>query len=313
MPVSPDLSLLQRLGRLEFLAHQAVEGFITGFHKSPFHGFSVEFAEHRLYNAGESTRHIDWKLFARTDKLFVKRYEEETNLRCQLVLDCSGSMWYPSEVDPNGPGMNKLKFAIHSCAALMELFRRQRDAVGLSLFSDTLETQIPAKSSASHLRMVYHQLEMLLDQSNVRRQQTSVVNCLHEIAEACPRRSLVMIFSDLLDRSTDQEAMMAALQHLRHNKHEVVVFHVLDNETEVGFDFEDRPTIFEDLESGEEVRLHPSEVRDAYRNRMTQMRKDLELRCAQYRIDWVEVDIASGIYPVLSSYLVKRTKMRTIR
>ena len=134
MPASVDPSLLQRFGRLEFLARQAVEGFITGLHRSPFHGFSVEFAEHRLYNPGESTRHIDWKLFGRTDKLFVKRYEEETNLRCQLVVDCSGSMWYPGEVDPNGPDMNKLKYAVHSSAALMELFRRQRDAVGLSLF-----------------------------------------------------------------------------------------------------------------------------------------------------------------------------------
>ena len=158
-----DPSLLQRLGRLEFLARQAVEGFITGLHKSPFHGFSVEFAEHRLYNPGESTRHIDWKLYGRTDKLFVKRYEEETNLRCQLVLDCSGSMWYPSEVSPDGPKLNKLKFAIHSCAALIELFRRQRDAVGLSVFADELESHIPAKSSGAHMRMIYHELEQLLD------------------------------------------------------------------------------------------------------------------------------------------------------
>ncbi len=313
MPATVDPALLQRFGRLEFLARQAVEGFITGLHRSPFHGFSVEFAEHRLYNPGESTRHIDWKLFGRTDKLFVKRYEEETNLRCQLVVDCSGSMWYPGEVDPNGPEMNKLKFAVHSSAALMELFRRQRDAVGLSLFSDSLESHMPAKSSNVHLRAVYQELEALLDESNDRRAETGAVDALHQIAEASPRRSLVVVFSDLLDRGGDVDAMMAALQHLRHNKHEVVVFHVLDKATEVDFEFEDRPTIFQDLESGEEVRLHPSEVREAYTRRMSELRKELELRCSQYRVDWIDVDIAAGVYPVLSAYLAKRAKLRSSR
>lgn len=308
-----DPNLLQRFGRLEFLARQAVEGFITGLHKSPFHGFSVEFAEHRLYNPGESTRHIDWKLYGRTDKLFVKRYEEETNLRCQLVLDVSGSMWYPAEVDPDGPEMNKLKFAVHSSAALTELFRRQRDAVGLSIFSEQLESHVPAKSSGAHMRMIYNELERLLDEAATRRSGTSAVDALHQIAEASPRRSLVMIFSDLLDRGGDVDALVAALQHLRHNKHEVVVFHVLDQQTEVDFAFNDRPTIFQDLETGEEVRLHPSEVREAYKERMAALRKDLEVRCAQYRVDWVDVDIASGVYPVLSAYLVKRAKMRSSR
>lgn len=313
MPASVDPSLLQRFGRLEFLARQAVEGFITGLHRSPFHGFSVEFAEHRLHNPGESTRHIDWKLYGRTDKLFVKRYEEETNLRCQLVVDCSGSMWYPGEVDPNGPGMNKLKYAVHSSAALMELFRRQRDAVGLSLFSEALETHIPAKASNAHLRAIYQELEELLDESNDRRAQTSAVDALHQIAEASPRRSLVVVFSDLLDRGGDVDEMMAALQHLRHNKHEVVVFHVMEKATEVDFQFEDRPTIFQDLESGEELRLHPSEVRSAYVEKMAALRRDLEVRCAQYRVDWVDVDIAAGVYPVLSAYLAKRAKLRSSR
>lgn len=313
MPLNVDPSLMQRLGRLEFLARQAVEGFITGLHKSPFHGFSVEFAEHRLYNAGESTRHIDWKLYGRTDKLFVKRFEEETNLRCQLVLDCSGSMWYPSGVDADGPELNKLKFAIHSSAALIEMFRRQRDAVGLSLFSDELETHLPAKSSPAHLRMIYHELEQLLDSVNEARKGTSTVDALHQIAEASPRRSLVIVFSDLLDRGGDIEELMAALQHLKHNKHEVVLFHVLDGATEIDFSFADRPTIFEDLETGEEIRLHPAEVREAYVGHMAELRKELDLRCAQYRIDWVDVDIAKGVFPVLSAYLVKRAKLKSIR
>jgi uncharacterized protein (DUF58 family) len=222
-------------------------------------------------------------------------------------------MWYPGEVDPNGPEMNKLKFAVHSSAALMELFRRQRDAVGLSLFSDSLESHMPAKASNVHLRAVYQELEALLDESNDRRPETGAVDALHQIAEASPRRSLVVVFSDLLDRGGDVDAMMAALQHLRHNKHEVVVFHVLDKATEVDFEFEDRPTIFQDLESGEEVRLHPSEVREAYTRRMADLRKELEVRCSQYRVDWVDVDIAAGVYPVLSAYLAKRAKLRSSR
>ena len=222
-------------------------------------------------------------------------------------------MWYPAEVDPNGPDMNKLKYAVHSSAALMELFRRKRDAVGLSLFGESLETHIPAKASNAHLRAIYHELESLLDETNDRRSGTGAVEALHQIAEASPRRSLVVVFSDLLDRGGDVDEMMAALQHLRHNKHEVVVFHVLDKATEVDFDFEDRPTIFRDLESGEEVRIHPSEVRKAYTERMAVLRKELEVRCAQYRVDWVDVDISGGVFPVLSAYLAKRAKLRSSR
>jgi uncharacterized protein (DUF58 family) len=195
----------------------------------------------------------------------------------------------------------------------MEMFRRQRDAVGLSLFSENLDEHIPAKSSTSHMRMVYHALEQLLDSANTKRKGTAAVESLHHIAAACPRRSLVVVSSDLVDRGGAIDEMMAALQHLRHNKHEVVVFHILDGQTEIEFDFPDRPTVFKDLETGDEVRLHPSEARDAYRGRMESLRKELEVRCAQYRIDWVDVDIAKGIYPVLSAYLVKRTKMRSSR
>ena len=305
MPISPDPGLQQQLGRLEFLARQAVEGFITGLHKSPFHGFSVEFAEHRLYNPGESTRHIDWKLFARTDRMFVKRYEEETNLRCQLVIDRSSSMRYPEGTD-----QNKLSFSVHAAAALIELFRRQRDAVGMSWFSQALDLHLPAKSSLAHHRMLYHQLDTLLEEAP-ERVATSTAEALHQIAEATPRRSLVMVFSDMLDREdAEGEALLAALQHLRHNKHEVVVFHVLDGATEGEFGFEDRPTLFTDLETGEELRLHPSEVRAAYRTSMQALRSNLELRCAQYGIDLVDVDIAAGVGPVLTAYLVKRKRMR---
>jgi uncharacterized protein (DUF58 family) len=307
MALRPNPEMQQRLGRLEFLAKQAVEGFITGLHKSPFHGFSVEFAEHRLYNPGESTRHIDWKLYARSDRMFVKRYEEETNLRCQIVIDCSSSMRYPSDVSLEGPEMNKLKYSIESAAALIELFRRQRDAVGLSLFSDSLDLQTRARSSMSHHRLLYHKLEEILE-SNIKR-GTSAISAIHQIAEATPRRSLIIIFSDMLDKSEDLDATIDALNHLRHNKHEVVVFHVLDKSTEVSFDFPERPTRFVDLETGAELKLHPSEVRDHYISRMVELRKELSTRCGAHGIDWVDVDIAEGPIPVLARYLIKRKKL----
>jgi len=308
MPINPTPELQQRLGRLEFLAAQAVEGFITGMHKSPFHGFSVEFAEHRLHNPGESTRHLDWKLYARTDRMFVKRYEEETNLRCQLVLDASRSMAYPDGITLDDDRMSKLKFAVLASAALIELFRRQRDAVGLSLFAESLDLQTPARSSRAHHRMLYDKLEGLLSETADPR-LTSAIDALHQIAEATPRRSLVLVFSDLLDRSEDPEALISALQHLRYNKHEVVVFHLLDASTEVDFEFPDRPTRFVDLETGEELKLHPSEVRRTYIERMAKLQKTLRDRCGAHGIDWVDVDVAQGVLPVLSSYLTKRAKL----
>lgn len=310
MPVTLLPNQIARLSRLEFLARSTVEGFITGLHKSPFHGFSVEFAEHRQYNPGESTRHIDWKLYARTEKLFIKRYEEETNLRAQLVLDVSSSMWYPGGVDPNGPEMNKIKFSVYAAASLMDLFRRQRDAVGLSLFGDGLQTHVPARSSMAHHRSLIHVLEELLDRAaDAPPVLTSGPEALHAIAEATPRRSLILLFSDMFDGGEQLDAWMDALQHMRHNKHEVVLFHVLDKATESNFDFDNRPTLFKDLESGVEIRLHPDEVRLVYLSRMQALEKELRERCAQNRIDFVEVDIQQGVEPLLSAYLLKRQRM----
>ena len=310
MPVNLLPNEIARLSRLEFLARSTVEGFITGLHKSPFHGFSVEFAEHRQYNPGQSTRHIDWKLYARTEKLFTKRYEEETNLRAQLVLDVSSSMWYPGGVDPNGPALNKMKFSVYAAASLMDLFRRQRDAVGLSLFGDGLQTHMPARSSMAHHRSLIHVLEELLDRSDdAPTVLTSGPEALHAIAEAIPKRSLILMFSDMFDGGDNLDAWMDALQHMRHNKHEVVVFHVLEKATEAEFDFENRPTLFRDLETGAEIRLHPEEVRSVYLNRMSAMQKVLREKCAQNRIDLVEADIDQGVESLLSAYLLKRQKM----
>lgn len=306
---SIDHASVQQYSHLELLARQVVEGFITGLHKSPFHGFSVEFAEHRLYNTGESTKHIDWKLFGRTDKLFLKRYEEETNLRCQLVIDHSSSMYYPL-AEKGRQTDTKISFAVHCAAAMIELLRRQRDAVGLSVFAEKVELQTAARSSSVHHKMLYHELEKLLnDKGGEEQKRTFAIDALHEISEAIHKRSLVMIFSDMMDSRTNADELFSALQHLKHNKHEVILFHVNDREHELDFQFENRPYRFIDMETGEELKLHPNEVKEKYLQEMTAYKKELMLRCGQYKIDFVEADIRHGYHQVLMPYLLKRQRM----
>lgn len=306
---SINQKVLQPFTHLELIAKQVVEGFITGLHKSPFHGFSVEFAEHRLYNKGESTKHIDWKLYGRTDKLFIKRFEEETNLRCQIVIDNSSSMYFPV---PEGkePKDNKITFSVYCAAALIELLKRQRDAVGLSVFSDTIELQTNAKSSSLHHKMLYHELEKLIQPRDLNEhKKTSAINALHQIAEAVHKRSLIILFSDMMDSKGDSDELFSALQHLKHNKHEVILFHVNDKQKELDFDFENRPYRFIDMETGEEVKLHPNEIKETYLKEMAEHKKELMLKCGQYKIDFVEADINLGFDQVLMPYLVKRTRM----
>jgi len=296
----------KEFSHLELLAKQVVEGFITGLHKSPFHGFSVEFAEHRIYNTGESTRHIDWKLFGRTEKLFVKKYEEETNLRCQIVIDDSSSMYFPDGKN------NKLTFSVECAAVLIQLLKRQRDAIGLSVFSEAIDLHTQARSSAVHLKMLYSELEKLYHPYRpADHKKTFAVEALHNIAEAVHKRSLVIIFSDMFDSHVGREnELFAALQHLKHNKHEVVMFHVTEKATEEEFHFENRPYKFIDMESGEEVKVHPSEVRDTYVTSMNSYLKELMLRCRQYHIDFIEADISKGFRQVILPYLVKRIRMQ---
>lgn len=288
---------------LELLARQMVEGFITGMHKSPYHGFSVEFAEHRLYNDGESTRHIDWKVYARTDRLFTKRYEEETNLRCLIAIDTSPSMFYPVET------RSKLRFSVYAASALSYLLHRQRDAVGLCLFSDGIKTLTQVKSTPTHLDKIFTLLENVSEQK-AREGSTRVSQVLHEIAEKIHKRSLVVIFSDMFDGNEDPDDLFKALQHLKHNKHEVIVFHVTDQQTELRFDFEDRPMEFIDLETNEKIKLNPADVKQQYRIEADKFYKALKMRCNQYKIDFVEADVQSAFDSVLQTYLIKRAKMR---
>ncbi len=310
MDYSIDHNRIQQFGSLEFIARQVVEGFIVGLHKSPFHGFSVEFAEHRLYNTGESIKHIDWKLFGRTDKLFVKRYEEETNLRCQIVIDVSSSMYFPIKDKISIDNPNKITFSIYSAAALIYLLKKQRDAFGLSLFSDHVEKHTQARSSSTHQKYIYSEMEKLLRPiPATSKKTTSATEALHEIAENIHKRSLIIIFSDMLDTSASPDELFSALQHLRHNKHEVILFHVVDKTKEIDFDYDNRPYKFVDMETGQELKLTPNEVRDSYRKISSDYKNELKIKCGQYRIDFVEADINQGLEQVLLPYLLKRGKL----
>jgi uncharacterized protein (DUF58 family) len=292
------------IGNLELLARQVVEGFIIGLHKSPFHGFSVEFAEHRLYNPGDALRHIDWRVYGRTDKLFIKRFEEETNLRCCLVVDTSSSMLFPEDdIKPN-----KLQFACVSAACLLQLLKKQLDAAALALFDNEVHYLSDCRSANSHYRLLTSELEKTLSYKAANR-QTSAAKSIHLIAEQMHRRSLIVIFSDMMEDDEHTEDMFSALQHLRYNKHEVILFHILDGEKELSFDFENRPYEFVDLESGERVKLQPGQIKEEYTRRIKEYRQMVENRCHQYQIDWIPVDLSKPVDQVLHEFLLKRNKL----
>ena len=296
------IASLKEYDNLELLARQMVEGFITGLHKSPYHGFSVEFAEHRLYNNGESTRHVDWKLFAKTDRLFTKRYEEETNLRALLLLDVSASMYYP--VDAHG----KVRFACLAAACLAYMLTRQRDAVGIASFHETLLSETAIKSTQTHLRQLLVGLEQLMGTAQTKK-KSHIADIIHTMAERVHKRSLLILFTDMLDSSENLDEVFSAIQHAKHNKHEVLLFHVYDSKSEWDFDFQDRPYRFVDLESGEEMSLSPSDYRKAYTEAVQKFYAEVKLRSAQYKIDFVEADIQKPIDQVLLPFLIKRSKM----
>ncbi|SHF39137.1 Protein of unknown function DUF58 [Mariniphaga anaerophila] len=303
-----DIEQFHQFDNLGLVAQEVVEGFITGLHRSPFHGFSVEFAEHRQYNQGESTKHIDWKLFARTDKLFVKQYEEETNLRCQLVIDTSSSMLFPYFKGKKHLE-NKLAFSVYTAAALMYLLRKQRDAVGLTLFSDEIEFHTSPRLSSVNAELMLGKLSELIKPENAHlRKNTNTTDVLHQIAENIHKRSLVIIFSDMID-SQKTEELFAALQHLRYNKHEVLLFHVTDHKQEREFQFSNRPHKFVDLESGQVVKFNPWEVKNHYVSTVKSYFNDLKVKCGQYQIDLAEADINKDFKDVLLAYLVKRERL----
>jgi uncharacterized protein (DUF58 family) len=298
-----NIAEYRELDNLELLAKQVVEGFITGLHKSPYHGFSVEFAEHRLYNAGESIRNMDWKVYARTGRLYTKRYEEETNLRCRLVIDASSSMYYPQNSK-----QNKIRFSILAAASVMYLMKKQRDAFGLSVFSDKVDLHTDARSTQMQRKLLFAHLEKILLEENKNR-KTSAAESLHEIAENIHKRSLVLIFSDMMDNVKQQDELFAALQHLKYNNHEVVLFHVTDKSSEMDFNFDNRPYEFVDLETGERLKLQPNKVKEHYVQQMHEYYHQLKLKCSQYKIDLVEADVKQSYKQILLPYLMKRQKL----
>lgn len=305
MKLQSEINKAHLFQNLELLANQVVEGFISGIHKSPFHGFSAEFAEHKIYNTGESTKHIDWKLFAKTDKLYTKRYEEETNLRCHMILDNSPSMYYPMVKKLDIDHLNKIGYGVLAIAALMKILKKQRDAVGLSVFSDTYNFYAPEKGSERHHQMLLAQLEGMLSQES-RAAQTETYQHLHLIAEKIKRRSLIFLFTDMLQTATEDGKLFDALRHLKYNKHQVVLFHLLDHGTEYRFDFENTPKRFWDVETGEHIDLYADNIKEAYTKSMAEYFGALKLKCAQYKIKYVEVDVKADFARVLNTYLVER-------
>ncbi|OYQ38504.1 DUF58 domain-containing protein [Flavobacterium cyanobacteriorum] len=306
MKIEAQLEKISGFGHLELLANQIVEGFISGMHKSPFHGFSSEFAEHKIYNAGESTRHIDWKLYAKTDRLYTKRYEEETNLRCHLIIDSSSSMHYPVLKEGQPFYRNKIGFSVLASAVLMDLLKRQRDAVGLSIYSDIYEFYAPEKGSDRHHRMLLDKLEGVVASPKAAK-NTDTVTFLHQIAQKMHRRSMIILFTDMFQPGKD-DALFDALQHLKHNKHKVVLFHVIDKKTEFSLDFDNNPRKFIDVETGEEVNLFAENVKEEYEKSVALYFRKVADTCIQYKIRYVPVSVHEDFEKILTTYLVEKQK-----
>ncbi|WP_282787011.1 DUF58 domain-containing protein [Flavobacterium croceum] len=304
MKIESQKELISGFQHLELLANQVVEGFISGMHKSPFHGFSAEFAEHKVYNKGESTKHIDWKLYAKTDRLYTKKFEEETNLRCHLIIDNSSSMHYPKLNSNQLFYQSKIGFSVLASAVLMNLLKKQRDAVGLSIYSDKYEYYAPEKGSDRHHRMLLNQLENTLTAS-VSNKSTDTVTYLHQIAEKMHRRSMIVLFTDMFQYA-DSDKLFNALQHLKHDKHKVIVFHVTDEETELKFDFDTTPRKFIDLETGEMINLFADQVKQDYFKTAQNYFKEIALVCAQNKIKYLPVNVGANFEKILTTYLAEK-------
>ena len=297
-----NLEILSQIKGLELKAKKIIEGFIAGLHKSPYHGFSVEFAEHRPYNTGDDFKHIDWKVYAKKERFYVKQYEEETNLRCFLVLDTSSSMYFKHKSQ-----WTKLEYSAYLAAALAYLMQGQRDAVGFASFADTLRTILPAKGTRRHLRRIFLEIEPYLTVN--KGDFTASAAALHELAERIHQRSLVVIFTDLFENIETHDALISALKHLRHRKHEVILFNITEHYTELSLNLEYERYLLEDLESGEQLEISPAQVAQDYRAKVTMYLQRFKQACNEFQIDFESVSTEQPFSEALVHYLKKRSRL----
>ncbi|MBT4248885.1 DUF58 domain-containing protein [bacterium] len=285
--------MVAMLNSISMKAKLVVEGYIIGQHRSPYHGFSVEFSEHRSYEPGDEVKHIDWKLYGKTNRLYVKRYEEETNLRAHLILDTSKSMSYTSNK------VSKLDYGSYLLAALSYLMISQQDAAGVVLFDEKIRSFIPPKSTPSHLNILLNVLDAPKPGND-----TKIESVLHQMAERINKRGLVIIISDLLD---EPKNILKGLKHFRHKKQEVILFHILDR-NELEFEFENR-TKFVDMESGEEITTDPWHIKNDYKNLILDIQKYYSRNCRLNKIDYVPLYTDDSLDKGLSEYFNKRQRL----
>jgi len=287
-----DPATVAKLDNMAIRARLVVEGYLIGQHKSPYHGFSVEFAEHRAYGHGDETRHIDWKLYGKTDRYYVKRFEEETNLRSYILLDTSQSMQFSSNK------ITKLAYGSYLAAALTHLMLNQRDGMGLVLFDEKIKKFIPPRAAPSHANIIMEALENIQSGSD-----THIRTTLDQMADRIKKRGLVILISDLMD---DPDQVLMGLNHFRHNKQEMIVFHLMDRQ-ELNFDFDER-TQFKDMETGEMITTDPWHIRLAYQNMIKLFHKKYLTGCRNQRIDFVPLFTDQPLDIALNEYLNKRHK-----
>ncbi len=295
-----DPEVVSKLSTMELRARLVVEGFITGLHKSPYHGFSVEFAEHRQYMPGDEIRRIDWRVYGKTDRFYVKQFEEETNLKSYIAIDSSASMRFASEIDKKGnKRVSKFEYASFIAASLSYLMVQQRDAVGLMLFDSMVRTVIPPHATKQHLRRVLVEIEKVQPS-----QTTNSATALHQLADRISRRGLIVVLSDLFD---DPAKVIAALKHFRHNNHEVLVMHVLDPlERSLAFGSD---AIFKDIETGELLTTQPHHIQKAYQDAIRNFIERYKRECRENMIDYLLLDTSTPFDVALLNYLNKRKRI----
>lgn len=295
-----DPKIIDKIKKMDVRARAVVEGFITGLHKSPYHGFAVEFASHREYVPGDEIKHVDWKVWSKTDRIYIKEYEEETNLKCTIILDCSKSMDYgQSGKQKNGPG--KFDYAATISASLAYLLQRQGDQVGLVMFDTAIRKTLPASSNPAHMKLLLHELDQAKPDN-----KTDVGDVFHGLAEQIGKRGLVVLVSDLF---VDVSTLVASLRHFRHRRHEMVVFHVM-HEDEVNFPFQDN-VLFKGLEMDMELLTEPRALRKSYLEALDRFNAQVRRACSVSGIDYVPLSTADSLDAALSGYLAFR--QRSIR